>query len=221
MTPCILIIEDDPMWRNKFKDIVTQEPIACTVELAGNRQEAKGLLEKSNVTLILLDLCLDGTNSPTLNDQLFWEFLKSEYPTLPVVAITGWKADRDKVFEMAQAENLPFVEFAYKGHFDLEKFRRRIRKVLSKNDLPSSPQPPEEREQDNSHNLRTQLYQWLKGYFNQTEIRTLCFEMDIPYDELPGEGASAKAQDLVEYCRRHNRLEELEEKIKSIRPFLR
>jgi hypothetical protein len=55
-------------------------------------------------------------------------------------------------------------------------------------------------------------------YFNVGELKSLCFDIDINYDELPGENLSIKVQELVSYCYRHNRTEELIAVCKQLRP---
>ena len=54
--------------------------------------------------------------------------------------------------------------------------------------------------------------------FSEDELRTLCFEMGIDYDSLPGQGKSAKARDLVEYCDRRGRVDELLDRCHRERP---
>lgn len=45
--------------------------------------------------------------------------------------------------------------------------------------------------------------------FNLSELRTLCFEMNIDYENLAGEGKVDKARELVAYLNRYHRLPEL------------
>lgn len=46
--------------------------------------------------------------------------------------------------------------------------------------------------------------------FNEGELQTFCFAMkDITYDELPGEGKSNKARELISYYERRNKIHEL------------
>lgn len=49
-----------------------------------------------------------------------------------------------------------------------------------------------------------QLNQFLNQHFNLGELRTLCFELNIPYEDLEGgESRSAKVLALVGYSQRH------------------
>ena len=49
----------------------------------------------------------------------------------------------------------------------------------------------------------------LVTYFNDGELRDLCFDLGIDYENLGGEGKAGKARELVAYCVRHNRLTDL------------
>lgn len=53
------------------------------------------------------------------------------------------------------------------------------------------------------------IREYLTDCFNLEETKTLCADMDIDFDTLPGDGKEAKARELVDYCYRHERLGEL------------
>jgi HEAT repeat protein len=57
--------------------------------------------------------------------------------------------------------------------------------------------------------LQIQLRQILTERFDKGELGTLCFDLGVDYDDLPGEGNQAKAKDLVAYCERRERIDEL------------
>jgi hypothetical protein len=65
---------------------------------------------------------------------------------------------------------------------------------------------------------RVHLRNTLRSLFNTSELRGLCFDLDIEYEDLQGDTRNEKAQSLVEYCERHNRSAELMEKVRLIRP---
>ena len=46
----------------------------------------------------------------------------------------------------------------------------------------------------------------LDQYFNEEELRTLCFHLDVTYDNLGARGKAANARELVELLQRQNRL---------------
>ena len=48
-----------------------------------------------------------------------------------------------------------------------------------------------------------ELRQILNEYFNLTELKDLCFDLRIDYENLPGETKQDKARELVDHARRH------------------
>jgi hypothetical protein len=61
------------------------------------------------------------------------------------------------------------------------------------------------------------LRQILTDHFDVGELRTLCFDLRIDYQSLPGEGKADKARELVAYCERHRCVAELEDKVRQLR----
>ncbi|MDQ1301718.1 MAG: hypothetical protein QG637_1640 [Chloroflexota bacterium] len=57
--------------------------------------------------------------------------------------------------------------------------------------------------------LRTQLRQLLDERFSDGELRTLCCDLDVDYDDLPGSGKADKARELVSYMARRGSLSKL------------
>ena len=57
--------------------------------------------------------------------------------------------------------------------------------------------------------LLTQLRQLLVKRFSDGELRTLCFDLGVEYEDLPGAGKTDKARELVDYMDRYDRLADL------------
>lgn len=68
------------------------------------------------------------------------------------------------------------------------------------------------------NNLLTDLRDLLHKHFNENELRDLCFNLHINYEDLAGQTRTDKARELVEYCERHGRLSDLWQQIKKLRP---
>jgi hypothetical protein len=64
----------------------------------------------------------------------------------------------------------------------------------------------------------TELRQVLDARFSEEELRMLCFDLSIDYDDLPGEGKAGKARELVAFLGRHGRIPELLEIGRQLRP---
>jgi hypothetical protein len=62
------------------------------------------------------------------------------------------------------------------------------------------------------------IYKSLTNSFSEEEIKLLCFELGVDYDELLGSGKSNKIRDLIQYCQRRQMITPLIESINSIRP---
>ena len=71
---------------------------------------------------------------------------------------------------------------------------------------------------DADRSSRAQLRQNLDDYFNETELRNLCFDMGIDYEGLSSGGKADKARELIAHCERHARVDELEHRCRELRP---
>jgi serine/threonine protein kinase len=67
---------------------------------------------------------------------------------------------------------------------------------------------------------RAKLAQLLDQYFSQAELKTLCFNLGVDYDNVLGEAKENKAQELAAYLDRRGRLPELREEIARQRPHI-
>ena len=56
--------------------------------------------------------------------------------------------------------------------------------------------------------------------FNESELRNLCFDMLVDYEDLPGSTKGDKARELITWCIRHGRLEELLKRCGQLRPVV-
>ncbi len=63
-----------------------------------------------------------------------------------------------------------------------------------------------------------ELRELLASRFNTGEMKTLCFDMGVDYENLPGEGKADKARELVSYCDRHKCLDKLVQAGQRLRP---
>lgn len=66
-----------------------------------------------------------------------------------------------------------------------------------------------------------QLTHWrqsLKAQFSLEEIKNLCADLDIDFEDLGGEGKEGKARELIAYCQRRKWLDRLLAKCEELRP---
>jgi hypothetical protein len=64
----------------------------------------------------------------------------------------------------------------------------------------------------------TQLLQTLVEQFDLEELRTLCFDLGIDFDNLRGESKAGKARELVLYTKRRQQLDHLVARVQELRP---
>jgi formylglycine-generating enzyme required for sulfatase activity len=65
---------------------------------------------------------------------------------------------------------------------------------------------------------RVELRKRIISYFDEQELRTLCFDLKVDYDDLRGEGRADKARELVAYFERRGRISELVVYCRLVRP---
>jgi hypothetical protein len=63
-----------------------------------------------------------------------------------------------------------------------------------------------------------QLRRVLVDYFDEGELKTLCFDLGVEYEVLPGQGKANKARDLVIYLQHRGRIPELVKRVQQLRP---
>ena len=78
----ILAVDDDPIMRNLFQALL--ENYGYTSETAGNGEEAETKLAQAHYDTVLLDYIMPGPNGLTVLHRI-----QQQYPSLPVVMITG------------------------------------------------------------------------------------------------------------------------------------
>src|SRR5579859_280644 len=65
---------------------------------------------------------------------------------------------------------------------------------------------------------RKKLRQILTEYFNEDELRELCFDINIDYENLSAGSKAGKARELVAFAERHGKTQELVEQVRTLRP---
>jgi formylglycine-generating enzyme required for sulfatase activity len=65
---------------------------------------------------------------------------------------------------------------------------------------------------------RVKLRERITSCFDAEELRTLCFDLKVDYDDLRGEGRAGKARELVAYFERRGRISEFVAYCRRVRP---
>ena len=67
----------------------------------------------------------------------------------------------------------------------------------------------------------TDIHEALLRRYNMEELRTLCSALDVSFDDLPGEGRSGKAREMIHWLHRNRRLHELEPHLEGVKVVYR
>lgn len=65
---------------------------------------------------------------------------------------------------------------------------------------------------------RSDLLSFITGHYNQEELKTLCFNLYVRYDDLPADALEGKARELLDYAERHGRTADLLRQLEHDRP---
>lgn len=65
---------------------------------------------------------------------------------------------------------------------------------------------------------KVELSKLIRRHYDLGEFKSLCFELQVAYDDLPGETLTNRVEALVEYLDRRGRVQELLKLIKQQRP---
>jgi hypothetical protein len=65
---------------------------------------------------------------------------------------------------------------------------------------------------------RVKLRRNLVAAFNDSELRDLCFDMNVDYESLSGENKADKARELIAFCERRQSVPDLVARCWELRP---
>ena len=81
----VLLVEDNRIYRETFKDNLRQHFPVVSVSEAGNADEALQKIRGTPPDLIFMDIRLPGMNGLQLTQRV-----KKDFPKIPVVILTGY-----------------------------------------------------------------------------------------------------------------------------------
>ena len=83
--PRVLLVEDNRIYREAFKDILLQHFPAMSIVEAENADQALQKIKATPPNLIFMDIRLPGMNGLQLTQRV-----KKDFPKMPVVILTGY-----------------------------------------------------------------------------------------------------------------------------------
>jgi DNA-binding NtrC family response regulator len=216
----ILIIEDDSKWQSVLRETLEDE--GYDVTLFGNYQEGRQALERRSFDLVILDLNLDES-APMLDGERLLRRISQHHVHTPCIIVSG---QGDVHIVRNAFKQYRVVDFVAKDQFDIAAFIQIVEDGLGraqagadsfKSTAVSTPPGQIPEEPPGQEYLNT-LRHILVDRFDEGELRTLCFHLGIDYDILPRQGKVFKAEDLLMYLRRRDRIFELVQAGKQLRP---
>jgi len=202
----ILIVEDDKQWQEILKELLEDEGYDVTV--IADYRYGRQALQKGNFDLVIMDLELDKS-TPTLEGKRLLNLISRSSLSMPCIVVSG-KVDPQTIRDAFKKYQV--VDYIAKDNFGIQTFLQAVQDALTQSEDDAGQEVPTPTPTVTPMTLRLTL----EERFDLEEIKNLCFDLDIDFDSLRGEGK--KAREVVAYCQRHDRLEELATRIATLRP---
>jgi hypothetical protein len=77
---------------------------------------------------------------------------------------------------------------------------------------------PKKAVQTPTHTAQARLRQFIEDHFNESELRVLCFDLDVDYDDLSAKPYRSKVKELIEYSKTQSRFSDLVNFCRQLRP---
>lgn len=117
----LLVVDDEPQMLELFRDVVARQ-IDCKVVYAANADEARKLINRDGIELMITDLALPDGDGMGLVD-----FLRKMQPAASAMVITG-KVEVGNAIEALRAGAIDFVPKPFSSEQILERVKRAIRR---------------------------------------------------------------------------------------------
>ena len=196
----ILIVEDRPDFRRTLSGILTDKGhVVCC---AANEAEALASIAQGSFDFALVDVRLHGEAEDDESGLSLAVALRALKPEILVILLTRYIRSNQIVRAVRYYGVLDFID---KMSPDWDE---QITKAIT------DAQPV----RVISDTRRSRLLQNLVEYFDEEDLRTLCFDMELDYDNLPAQGKAGKARELVLHLDRLKRTDEFIEWCQKTRP---
>ena len=166
----------------------------------------------------LTEIALDNVPAPDHRS-----FTPAEVARLDAIADTDTEAYDALVAEIAQtirdeANELHLRKRAYRRQAIDLFFVRLIQAPIWHDAVAILQAKTEMQQADSPKSYRSKLHQGLVECFNEEELKTLCFEMGLDYENFPAQGKAGKAREIVAHFERTNGVSSLVEQCRRLRP---
>jgi len=222
----ILIVEDDEKWQLVLRETLEDE--GYDVTLVANYQDGRQALEERPFDLTILDLNLDEA-APMLGGVRLLTWISRCRDDMPRIVVSG---QGDVHIVRNAFKQYDVVDFIAKDQFDIAAFIQIVedamRKAGTDQDKPgptaasAPPQQPSDAgvlgKKAPEQKFLNKLLQILIARFSESELRTLCFHLEVDHDTLRDGGKDVKARELILRLKQRERIFELVQAGKQLRP---
>jgi DNA-binding NtrC family response regulator len=221
-TKSVLIVDDDVDWAETVLGYGFEE-MGYTARIVSDLKAARKELDRQVYSIVTIDMCL-GEDRQTFEGQLVLDYIRDHCGQIPCIIISGSLPSPDMIFKMSRRYPMvPDAGYILKSKFNYDMLRElvdRACRAREEGNVHTAGVASEESAQRPKYSveLHRRLRRILDTRFAEGELRTLCYDLDLDYDDLPGDGKADKARELVRHLERHDRLSELVEIGKELRP---
>jgi hypothetical protein len=173
-----------------------QSEIGWTLELIARGREELSAAARKNLQVRL-----------TTHYNHVAQIIRADDHILVAVYLSGKSGGPSPTFQLRGSETAYFRTYSEQIEILWERGR-----IVSDNEFHQIVAPLPE------PTSRVRLYQFLINHFSEGELRDLCFYVNVDYENLPGERKGDKARELILHFERHDRVLELVEKCRQLRP---
>jgi CheY-like chemotaxis protein len=228
----ILVVEDDRSWHYVIRHTLRSLPFECSLVIATDFESANKCLGQETFDLVTLDMALSEIEKEPMIPPSGWlliDRLTKESPETRIIVISGTAYFQERPDLVADLLTKYGAEFLWKGNPDIQlRLQRIVTSVFQSKysgtteSLEKLQEPGSEAEAVGSTISRplAEYRQILSERFSQVDLRNLAFDLGVDYESLPGEGKADKARELILFFQHRDRLLELIEAAKSLRPHI-
>lgn len=208
----VYVIDDDKFIADGLKYSLTDFETAFEVTTFTDPTAGLQATIASPPDLVFLDLMMPYIKGEEILSQL----KKRKIPTR-VVVVTVIK-DVAKIVEMIKAGACDYITKPFSPEEVIKTAKRvvvleeTLDKVVEENVKLSG--------RDLNREMIYSLFLNIVDHFSYNELSDLCFRIDIDFESLAGNQKEHKTRELVQYCKRQNRIVELAKVCNTLRPHV-
>ncbi|MCB8924650.1 MAG: response regulator [Ardenticatenaceae bacterium] len=208
----IYIIDDDLLIGEGLKHAFLEYETFFQVTTFTDPMEGLQAAISSPPDLIFLDLLMPYIKGEEILQQL----KKRNIPTR-VVVITA-VTDVAKVVELIKGGACNYIT----KPFSTKEIIKIAKRVVVLEDTLDKLEPNRNfvYGRDLHQEMMYSLYLNILEHFNLTELASLCFGINVDFDNLPGSSKEEKTRELIQFCKRHNKIVNLAKLCCEIRPHV-